>query len=477
MVNPKRKNIKKYIIYILLGLMIIGNTTLVFNKSIWYDEVYSLNLVKGNFAQIVSGTAQDVHPPLYYLILKLGLLIGNGLFGINVIYVAKFVSMIPIFLTVIINHYWVRKWLGEGIWLHSFCILAMPRIMSHAGIEIRMYSWAGLFVYMAFLFAVSILHNSERIGQWVGLTLTALAASYSHYFACIAVFFVYLGLFIGLLIERRGPKAIKFLLISGGGILLGYLPWLFVLFGQLRTVGDSYWIDSIGRSACIQIIEYPFGDNATPLDMACFIILVTGVVLALFSLGRIARESDLWLAFYAMSILALTVITGVIVSRLFRPIFLPRYMIPTLWSFWLGICLLTGRAGKIRKHIIVICLILGGLYSFCHLFSEENFRGQQASKLMADTKLSSYDDEGKIYVTDSRHVYYVIKTYCSDNDTVYLVRSGEKYESLTEVKDAQYATILNDGPLKDEVDSSWEHLDDYQLEVYDVMAYENKRRP
>ncbi|MCF2657009.1 hypothetical protein [Lacrimispora saccharolytica] len=262
------------------------------------------------------------------------------------------------------------------------------------------------------------------------------------------------------------------LFISGGGIFLGYLPWLFVLFGQLRTVGDSYWIDSIGRSACIQIIEYPFGDNATPLDMACFIILVTGVVLALFSLGRIARESDLWLAFYAMSILALTVITGVIVSRLFRPIFLPRYMIPTLWSFWMGICLLTGKAGKIRKHIIVICLILGGLYSFCHLFSEENFRGQQASKLMADTKLSSYDDEGKIYVTDSRHVYYVIKTYCSDNDTVYLVRSGEKYESLTEVKDAQYAIILNDGPLKDEVDSSWEHLDDYHLEVYDVMAYE-----
>ena len=80
--------------------MIIGNTTLVFNKSIWYDEVYSLNLVKGNFAQIVSGTAQDVHPPLYYLILKLGLLIGNGLFGINVIYVAKFISIIPIFLTV-----------------------------------------------------------------------------------------------------------------------------------------------------------------------------------------------------------------------------------------------------------------------------------------------------------------------------------------------------------------------------------------
>ncbi len=496
MITPKQSNIRKYIIYILFYLLIIGNITFVFNKSIWYDEVYSLNLVEGNFAQIISGTAQDVHPPLYYLILKLGLLIGNGLLGINAIYVAKFISIIPIFLTVIINHKWVRKWAGEGIWLHSFCILVMPRIMSHAGIEIRMYSWAGLFVYVAFLFAVSILRDGDRTGHWVGLTLTALAASYCHYFACIAAFFVYLGLFIGLLIKRRGAKSVGSLLKSGGGILLGYLPWLFVLLEQLKTVGGDYWIAPIGRSACIQIMEYPFGDNATPPDMVCFIILITGVALALLSFGKIAHDSDLRLAFYAMSILALTVITGVVVSRLFRPIFLPRYMIPTLWSFWLGVCILTGKAGKIRKHIIVICLLLGGIYSFCHLYNEESFRGQQAGKLLADTELSdsklstcteipdtaisnvdasSVTDEGHIYITDSRHVYYVIKLYCGDADTVYLVRPGEEYESLSDVKDVQYAILLNDGPLKDEIDFSWEHLDDYQLEVYEVMAYKKCR--
>ena len=153
--------------------------------------------MEGNWIEIIGGTAQDVHPPLYYLILKLGLLIGNGLLGINVLYVAKFVSIIPIFLTVLVNQLYVKKWVGESIWLHSFCILAMPRIMSHAGIEIRMYSWAGLFVYLAFLFAVSILRGDGRFRNWIGLILTALAASYCHYFACIAAFFVYLGLFIG----------------------------------------------------------------------------------------------------------------------------------------------------------------------------------------------------------------------------------------------------------------------------------------
>lgn len=472
--QAERKNIQKYIVYTILGLLIIGNFKLIHNNSIWYDEVYSLNLVEGNWIEIIGGTAQDVHPPLYYLILKLGLLIGNELLGINVIYVAKFVSIIPIFLTVLVNQLYVKKWVGESIWLHSFCILAMPRIMSHAGIEVRMYSWAGLFVYLAFLFAVSILRVDGRFRNWIGLTLTALAASYCHYFACIAAFFIYLGLFIGLLISQKDTKSIKTIFISGVCVLLGYLPWLFVLSDQVSTVGNDYWIDRIGRSACIQIMEYPFGDNATAPDMACFVLLVAAVILALISLCRIAQDSVIQMAFYSMSVLALTIITGIVVSRLFRPIFLPRYMIPTLWSFWLGVCLLAGKAGKIRKNIIIICLLVGGMYSFCHLYSVENFRGKQADKLIADTEIYSDTDGGHVYVTDSRHVYHVLKFYCADTDSIYLVRPGEEYERITDVADAQYAIILTDGPAKDEMDSSWVHLDDYTIEIYDVMVYKKE---
>lgn len=469
MINSDRY--KKYFVRTIICFLVIGNFMLIFSESIWYDEVFSLNLVEGNFSEILSGTAQDVHPPLYYLVLKLGLLIGNGLLGINVIYVAKFVSILPIFITVLVNQLCVKKWVGESIWLHSFCILAMPRIMSHAGIEIRMYSWAGLFVYLAFLFAAGILRGDGHSRNWIGITLTALAASYCHYFACIAAFFVYLGLFVWFLITRRNLKSIKTILISGGAVLVGYLPWLLVLSDQLRTVGSEYWIDRIGRSACIQIIEYPFGDNATAPDMLCFVLLITAVILALISLCRIAHDSDIQLAFYAMSILALTAITGVAVSRLFRPIFLPRYMIPTLWGFWLGVCLCTGKARKIRKSIITVCLLIGGLYSFIHLYNVENVRGQQADKLMADTEISLDIGEGNVYVTDSRHIYCVLKLYCADSDKVYLVRPGEEYESIIDIVDAKYAILLNDGSMKDEIDSSWEHLDEYKLEVYDVTAY------
>ena len=54
-----------------LALIIAGVVALpVFSKSIIMDEAYSMLLVQGSIGEIISGTAIDVHPPLYYLILK-----------------------------------------------------------------------------------------------------------------------------------------------------------------------------------------------------------------------------------------------------------------------------------------------------------------------------------------------------------------------------------------------------------------------
>lgn len=40
------------------------------NQSIWFDEAYSVNLAQRSVGEIISLTAVDVHPPLYYLFLK-----------------------------------------------------------------------------------------------------------------------------------------------------------------------------------------------------------------------------------------------------------------------------------------------------------------------------------------------------------------------------------------------------------------------
>ena len=64
------ENIKKIIYYAIpLGLIIIYIST-AFNNCIWLDEAFSMSMIQQNFGEIIYNTAIDVHPPLYYIILK-----------------------------------------------------------------------------------------------------------------------------------------------------------------------------------------------------------------------------------------------------------------------------------------------------------------------------------------------------------------------------------------------------------------------
>ena len=44
--------------------------SIVTKSYIWFDEGFSINLINNSFTDIILFTALDVHPPLYYLILK-----------------------------------------------------------------------------------------------------------------------------------------------------------------------------------------------------------------------------------------------------------------------------------------------------------------------------------------------------------------------------------------------------------------------
>ena len=45
--------------------------SLIFNDNLLTDEAFTMQLISGSVPEILSGTAGDVHPPLYYLFAKL----------------------------------------------------------------------------------------------------------------------------------------------------------------------------------------------------------------------------------------------------------------------------------------------------------------------------------------------------------------------------------------------------------------------
>ncbi|MDR3291886.1 MAG: hypothetical protein LBT10_07035, partial [Methanobrevibacter sp.] len=208
------------------------------NQSIWEDEAYTLNLISKSFIDMVFTIAgHDVHPPLYYLILKsvfqffslfLPLKTFNAVFTFNSNYllnviVAKLTSTIPLFLLFIFSFTRLRKdfgWLISGIF--AFCIITMPNIMNY-GLEIRMYSWAMLFVTLSFYYSYKITIESSKT-NWGMFIIFSLMGAYTHYYGTLAIAIINLILLLNIFLKNR--EKIKNWAISTTIITLGYIPWI-----------------------------------------------------------------------------------------------------------------------------------------------------------------------------------------------------------------------------------------------------------
>src|SRR5437867_3856820 len=55
-------------------------------KNLWFDEVFSWNITLGSFYEIIVRTTNDIHPPLYYFILKIWIfLFGDSIFTMRLL--------------------------------------------------------------------------------------------------------------------------------------------------------------------------------------------------------------------------------------------------------------------------------------------------------------------------------------------------------------------------------------------------------
>lgn len=122
LINNKKEQfqVKKYInsiikiLYYLIPISIlIWCMQMVFNNSIWLDEAFSLSMIEQSFVDIIKNTAIDVHPPLYYIIVKFIVHFISIFNENNIIQVCKFISIIPIGILILISYKEVSKLFGK----------------------------------------------------------------------------------------------------------------------------------------------------------------------------------------------------------------------------------------------------------------------------------------------------------------------------------------------------------------------------
>lgn len=278
--------------FLLLGLSLImlgSSVMLCFSNDIWYDELFTVGLAEHSYGELVRLTAADVHPPLYYCIVKLFAdLCKLAVPGCGTVIPAKLVSVLPYFILLIYAVTFMRKRFGlftGGMFL--FCVTAMPQMSAYT-VEMRMYGWALLFVTAAFLHGYALVKSyvnleaepSKNTGGGKGraeeqrqrqahflhgaaFVLYGLAAAYTQYFACVAVVMVYMCLLLvfWFLDRRRIREWLFYAAVS----VIGYVPWLFALAGQLEAVSENYWILPLtwrSLGGCVKFLMKPaFADE------------------------------------------------------------------------------------------------------------------------------------------------------------------------------------------------------------------------
>ncbi len=383
------------VICLLIGAgVLIRTACFVVSADIWFDELFTVELAVKNTGSLLAYAARDVHPPLYYLIVRLVYIILNPIFGTGIVSAAKITSFIPYALVLIYLVTYIRRRTGLlSSGLAFLMILTMPH-MSEYIVEARMYSWAAFAVLAMFIHAVEMIRvfgadyedgsdrklRGQKILHMACMFIYGVCAMYLHYYSFICAMIIAVCTVVCVIVRLRKAgtsvyiKQISALIICVIVAVIAYIPWIKVLLTQMGQVSAGYWIQPVSIRTIPGCLKYIFsaGFESGIVNYACagILILAYACMMGIYILRCLKSgknsglcadgDSDAGLMsspdpaaeqlyiFGCPVLLAALILAGLILSVIFRPVFVYRYMMPAMFVFWMGYAIL------IKKTIDVV---------------------------------------------------------------------------------------------------------------------------
>jgi hypothetical protein len=220
------------------------------------DEAFSWRMTTHPAADIVARTATDVHPPLYYLVLRAwtaaagdspaalrGLSLLLGLAAVGLAYL----------LYVEVDRFAETDDRGVGRWgalAAALLVAAHADQVGHSR-HVRMYALGIALAGLTAWLMLRALRSERRAFAWWGAYgVSAAALCYTHYYGAFTVA-AQLG-FAGLFLVSRArvsgvrPREATGLLAAALLIAALFAPWVTVLRRQTARVSEEYWIREAG---------------------------------------------------------------------------------------------------------------------------------------------------------------------------------------------------------------------------------------
>lgn len=306
-----------------------------------------------------------------------------------------------------------------------------------------MYSLASAFVFANAVYAYRFLKGEGRF-DWILFVLFGAASAYTHYFALVSVGIVYLILIISIIIKRK-DFVMKWIAAVVFTIVL-YLPWLKSFVEQLvYKVNNDYWIEDITIGTIKEYANSIFGvEGLRAIKFSFFFSLVY-----LAALIYTFIKKDKHVILFSCCLLSIpigTILVGVAASLLIRPVFVIRYVVP---SIPLLIAFMAYALGKMKNKLLIACILIvtliGGISNYVVTFHKEYAITENA----LDVEFISRYDEVDCYIvlTKSGHISSVLAYYEPElpiyiNDTISAANPYTNQAPINEFEESTNDTIL-----------------------------------
>ncbi len=366
-------------------------------QPLWGDEGWSFYFAGQSLTQLLALTAADIHPPLYYLLLKIWLsIIGPGPEEARFLSVIFGTALIPVVAV-------LGQRLFDGrVGATAAAVTALMPLAIYYSQEVRMYGLVTLLGAMS-VYAFSRVTQPCQLSRvlpratakWSFLYIvTTTAALYTMYYA---IFIPFLQLLYLLVIyfqqkDRQTRRAIgsAFTLFIYVGLL--YLPWIIyagprlVSYVQQKRVVEGYLPYNLIRFLGDHVVAFSLGHLPTSLQGYVWAALPFALVAAL---GLVAvllrRQMSLYLYLY----LLLPLLAGYLINQIFpfTPPYYERTLLLAAPAYWLLIA-----AGLIwlwdRQYLLVgtavLAMLLVVAVSLLSFFTLPRYPHQDYRPLLAD---------------------------------------------------------------------------------------------
>lgn len=415
--------------------------------SIWFDEAFTAYLVRFNYLDIAHYTATDVHPPLYYWVVKAW----TSCFGTNEL-AFRSLSMVFGVVAIVVGFVLIKKLFGASAAVVGAWFMALSPMFIRYGEEARMYTMVTAIVLTATYVLVRATETNAR-KYWVWYGVLIALGMWTHYFAALAWLAHWVWRVLSLrYVERLKGRELRRKFFSKEwlwthALAIGvFAAWAPFMLRQLGIIQMGFWIPAVSAHTFTNyftnVLFYLEQQQVVSWLALLYMTIVVLVAVLLYRTLRSTRSKQERSSLLLLVSLAFAppVILFIASMPPLKSSFVERYLIPASAALMLLLAVViikTWRNNSRRLSVILsILLVISfgiGINRVYYYGNSDRAKGTPAKDTAIRTKeliaaIDAKAQPGEPLIATDPWVFYEAVFYATKDHPIYFLDQTTEYK-------------------------------------------------